>query len=29
MWYLIWLLGILFSCIITILVCLKKEYKKI
>ncbi|QJC33284.1 cytochrome bd oxidase small subunit, CydX/CbdX family [Enterobacteriaceae endosymbiont of Donacia clavipes] len=28
MWYLIWVIGILFSCIFTILISLKKENKK-
>ncbi|QJC32070.1 cytochrome bd oxidase small subunit, CydX/CbdX family [Enterobacteriaceae endosymbiont of Donacia versicolorea] len=29
MWYLIWIIGLLFSCIFTILISLKKENKKI
>ncbi|QJC34500.1 cytochrome bd oxidase small subunit, CydX/CbdX family [Enterobacteriaceae endosymbiont of Donacia crassipes] len=29
MWYLIWLIGILFSCILTIFITLSKENKNI
>ncbi|WP_168821761.1 cytochrome bd oxidase small subunit, CydX/CbdX family [Enterobacteriaceae endosymbiont of Donacia provostii] len=29
MWYLIWLMGILFSCILTIFITLYKEKKNI
>ncbi|QJC32875.1 cytochrome bd oxidase small subunit, CydX/CbdX family [Enterobacteriaceae endosymbiont of Donacia semicuprea] len=28
MWYLMWIIGILFSCIFTIIITLKKESKK-
>ncbi|QJC31645.1 cytochrome bd-I oxidase subunit CydX [Enterobacteriaceae endosymbiont of Donacia tomentosa] len=27
MWYFIWLLGVIFTCIFSILITLKKEYK--
>ncbi|QJC34883.1 cytochrome bd oxidase small subunit, CydX/CbdX family [Enterobacteriaceae endosymbiont of Donacia piscatrix] len=29
MWYLIWLIGVLFSCILTIFITLNKENKNV